>query len=81
MNARDHNAIDPAAINPIIAYADQPEETAENVRNVLTFLALSFLGGNEAKGKQAEHGLGLILETCAAALNYHLVNASSEAQT
>lgn len=68
MSARNDDA---PTINPLIAYVDQPDETAENVRNVLMFMA-------DALGNQADtdtvigDGARLILETCAAALDFHI---------
>lgn len=62
-----------SAINPLIAYEDQPEETAENVRNVLTFMAFAFRDGiNLGSNINASDGAGLILDACASALDFHL---------
>ncbi len=65
-------------VNPLIAYEDQPEETAENVRNVLTFMAFAFRDGLDlGSNKAASDGVGLILDACASALSFHL-NQSGE---
>jgi hypothetical protein len=62
-----------SAINPLIAYEDQPEETAENVRNVLTFMAFAFRDGiNLGSNINTSDGAGLILDACASALDFHL---------
>lgn len=62
-----------SAINPLIAYEDQPEETAENVRNVLTFMAFAFRDGLDlGSNTNAADGAGLILDACASALDVHL---------
>lgn len=63
----------PSTINPLIAYEDQPDETAENVRNVLTFMAFAFRDGiNLGSNTNASDGAGLILDACASALDFHL---------
>jgi hypothetical protein len=62
-----------SAINPLIAYEDQPEETAENVRNVLTFMSFAFRDGLDlGSNTNAADGAGLILDACASALDFHL---------
>ena len=51
----------PSTINPLIAYEDQPDETAENVRNVLTFMAFAFRDGLDLGSNiNASDGAGLI---------------------
>lgn len=67
--------IDPVTINPIIAYVNDQDECVQNVRNVLVFMGEVFRSGGVdigASGLQgAADGAGLILETCAAALDFH----------
>lgn len=70
----------PSEINPLIAYEDQPDETAENVRNVLTFMAFAFRDGiNLGSNTNAIDGVGLILDTCAGALSFHLKQSEVKA--
>ena len=66
--------IDPVAINPLIAYANDPEECAQSVSNVLAFMGHAFRAGQFPGGnnREAADGAGLILETCAAALSFHM---------
>ncbi len=67
-------------VNPLIAYEDQPEETAENVRNVLTFMAFAFRDGLDlGSNTHAADGAGLILDACASALGFHLNQSGDKA--
>lgn len=67
-------------VNPLIAYVDQPEETAENVRNALAFLSLACRSGDPVSGSgMSLDGLGLLLDTCKAALDFHLQQEGGEA--
>lgn len=68
-----------STINPLIAYEDQPEETAENVRNVLTFMAFAFRDGLDlGSNANASDGAGLILDACASALDFHLTQSGEK---
>ncbi len=58
-------------INPLIAYEDQPDETAENVRDVLNFMAEA-IGQQPCLDSPNANGARLILATCASALDFHL---------
>lgn len=65
--------INPASINPLIAYANDPGETARSVSNVLAFMGFAFRRGIDLGSNDAADGVGLILESCAAALDFHTV--------
>jgi len=71
---------DPVIINPLIAYTDNPEECAQSVSNVLAFMGHAFRAGQFPGGnnREAADGAGLILETCAAALNFHMQRKAGE---
>lgn len=64
----------PPILNPMIGYVDQSDETAGNVRDVLMFVA-DAIGKQTDLGAPLAEGARLILETCAAALDFHIDRA------
>jgi hypothetical protein len=65
---------------PLLAHCDDPDEAARSVCNVLSFMSIVFRDRIDFGGSQAAlDGAGLILETCADTLDFHLTKEGGAA--
>jgi hypothetical protein len=59
-----------STINPLIEHGKWSEDTADNIRNTLMFLAdaIPAVALGEGFNKNTAHGVCMIIETCVAAM-------------